>query len=363
MKRLSIPWLFLLCLVGAGAFLAAKAVNSDDRPRAEFPQVVEVGDAEEGKAVEGYFRVANQGQSPLRLVEFQSSCGCAAVEREDNGIRYAVRQVDLPAGRHEDLFLRWTVRGPVGSTQRMSATFHTNDDRQPIGRVEFVVRSILGGAAAVPAQAMLGTPLIGEPTRQVVMIYDRASAARAIAQVDGSLLPDGVRAKLLEPNSAAPGADRDLGVVIGAIEVTANSSKPGPVKGLIRVFAAGDERPIVEVPVSGDVVPAIGLSPPLLVLPRRSESGNLHGGTFICRSRRPGRLDVTLPDTPNGLRAEVIAVDGDPSTKLIRVELVGEARDTIGEMFVPVKASTDNTQTVDLALHIDRRPLSAAGGR
>jgi hypothetical protein len=144
--------------------------------------------------------------------------------------------------------------------------------------------------------------------------------------------------------------DNALGILIGSIEVTVRGEIPMPLDGELAVFAANREAELLTVPVHGQIVPEVQLSPGALVLPRKSGAGLTYEGNCYCRDTRGEPFDLEPETVPPGLTVRVESPTISSSVRVIRVTMSATQRATadgqplrvrfrakVGQRVVPVE--------------------------
>jgi hypothetical protein len=367
MKRVLV-FLVLPLLVGAGSFVVTR---TDAIPRIEawwrgdpaidLPEVIDVGECEQWKVVTGRFRVANRGGRVLEIRDVRTDCGCSGVERESGEGRVRVAALDLPPGASEELLIRWQVRGEPGSASRTQVHFRTNDPRHPEVRVDLIASSVTGGAFSVPATVVIGPVIAGDRSTQVVDIRDRAKPPRRIENVTNSL-PERVTVRLLPIPREKAVDPLGGGQLIARVEVSNQSQSPGSLQGELTVFASGQPEPLLRIPFLGDVLPEVQLTPSILVLPRRSASGDVFRGSCLCRSARGIPFHLEAETVPEELAVRIEAVEQNPGVKRIEVEWKPSTplRSPGGAREIRFRARL-GTQTFSLKLDVNCRSLPSHG--
>jgi hypothetical protein len=92
------------------------------------------------------------------------------------------------------------------------------------------------------------------------------------------------------------------------------------VDSRVEIHLAGDSRPPTAIPVNARVVADVEVTPSSLVLPRSSTAGPVYEAKCICISNGGHSLALSVEDTPEGLSARVVPVEGKSDTQIIHIQ-------------------------------------------
>jgi len=357
-------WLFVPLAVGAltvamrsGGLQSALARWTGSAPLADFPNRIELGEQELGAVVTGRFRLANLGRGELVLNDIKANCGCSGLEAEIDGQFNPVRSVTLKQSEHCDLAIRTRVRGAAGESMTDSIQFATNDPAHTTGTIQFVVSKIKGGFVTSPAQVLFGPLPLNEPASRTLDVYDGQYPPR---QVDKIVAEPSERftVRLMPLDNKDPKRrDQAKRVLVARVEVSANTTKTGPLDGMLDITMADEKRPPDRVPVIGRVLADIEVNPPSIVLPLQSISGPIYSAKCVCRSTRARPLELALVSAPPGLSVAVSSVKDKSSLRLVQIKWEppqGQAIHSYTPQLIHLVAETDKKQTtIEIPVYIN----------
>jgi Protein of unknown function (DUF1573) len=302
----------------SGAHPAAKAIDP----------VYDFGAVYSGAVVKHIFKLKNTGGAPLTIGGVQSSCGCTAAQPTKSHI--------LP-DEESDIAVSFDTRGDHGPATRTITVF-TNDPKQE--QLQLTLRGdVKIQVAANPSLVTFDRVRRGtEQSRQVTLTDEMPDRTFQIGAVKNSNSDIKVASKPLAHGK--PGA---------LLTVTLSSQAPaGPISDLIKVTTS---RTTVEIPVSGDVLGDINVSPPQVtfgVVPHHGGalrivqltnsgerpvritgiSSNNDSVFAAVEPLKPGReYEITVqlrPNSPDGLLRGMLAIKtDDPHQKDLELPFYG----------------------------------------
>lgn len=305
--RLATGLLVVASAAGAsGWWKRATGPTPSGPPAAEFPDTLDLGPRRHGQTVSHSFRVANRGGAPLDLSRFRTSCSCAGVEVEHDGRWKAINTARLAAGEFVELRVRIAVGTTPGTPQRVLIRFDTNDPDRAQAAVEAVIPVVTADTLADPAAVSFGSVPQGGSASRSVTVYDCGVAGRRVGKAyctgpgryDVRLVPlDGEPVRPDHPFAGRP---------VGRVEVVAHADRPGPLAGTLVVEMQDAADPACRVALSGEVVPAVDVTPSVVYLPRVVSGRPSHAATLRLSTRGGEDFTVTLQDVPAGLTARVV---------------------------------------------------------
>lgn len=290
-------------------------------PTLECPETIEFGERDRGEIVHCQIPVRNSGRALLVLDNFETSCSCAGVERVIDGRLVRVRSLELEPNEGQELTARMAIGAPQGEPQVVSVYFRTNDPARPVQQVQLVVSRVRGGVYALPKAVVFGPLRVGEQVVRIIDLYDTGLTGRKVAAAR-SKQPERftVRFVPLGPGEA-PVANPSAGKLIGRLEVTAHTERPGSLDGDIEITLANEQRPPDLLPVVGDTVPSILCRPQQLFLPRRVAEKYVYDGEVCLASSAGKPIQVTVDSVSPGISASVKEVPGQAAQALLMVKL------------------------------------------
>ena len=295
-----------LTLLGWRVFLPPPQAGP---PSLDCPAGVDLGAQEFGSTAVGRFRVANRGGSDLLLTRFGTSCSCAGVEIEQDGVAKRVEELRVPAGGHVELSVRISVATRPGSSQTVLVRFTTTDPVNPDAAIKVVIPQVTGGLSAEPAAVVFGEIPTGQHAAKIIRLYSNGSATRRVHSVR-SLQPDRFDARLVSLDAAGDSV-QETDRLVAVVEVTARVDRPGRLDGTIEVVLNEESRASDKIAVLGEVVPPIIAHPSTLVLPRHVSGKLIHSGRVTLNSHDGVELAIALESSPDGLTA---VLQKDPDT-------------------------------------------------
>jgi hypothetical protein len=321
-----LPWVLLPAVCGVVAYLAvsptalrAIAFWEAPPPRIELPDMIDLGSGERGSVVIGRFILRNTGGKELRIGNVRTSCTCSGLELENGDGYTRVEELAVGPRQQVELVIRIAVRGNIGEPAANTIWFSTNDPDQPERRITALISRVTGGIDTVPAHVVFGAVPVGSHARMFVDVLDRKGEKRSIKMVEGSN-PDRFDVRLLptEADAALRQSDTER-VLLGRVEVVLNTSKPGPVEGVVYIHLAGANRSADAIPVLGRVVPLVDVFPATLVLPRSTGNGPSYFAKCRCQSAAGGVLSLSVISASPGLSVNVSPDEDDSSRQFVEI--------------------------------------------
>jgi hypothetical protein len=325
MKRGIVLWFVVLPLLGCLSYFGSYAVShllstfgSSGGPSIDCPQTLNYGDQEFGQIAVAHFTVANRGRSDLKIDSIRTTCTCAGLEREENGDYTPVRELSHSPGEEVQLTLRISVRSEVGQPSRSYVTFRTNDPRHPEFEIEALV-PLVTGVDTFPRTLALGTVSKGSVARSIIEIRDLSGKKRRIHRAFTNN-PDRITVCLLPSESTKVGQEKSgKGSLIGLLEVVVTTEAPGAINGAVQVQVDEQGERLVSIPIVGQVVSDVEVSPSTLVLPRKSQEGPLYFGNCRCWSTKGEPILLSEATVPKGISVQVSEVPGNPAMQLVTI--------------------------------------------
>lgn len=309
--------------VGGSCYVLGRIVWSPKAftPRIQYTTDLDLGEHRIGSVAVGRITMSNNGREDLLVDQIRTNCSCSGIERKEEGRFVRVDSLRLKPDEQTELYIRVSVRGvPIGHAMRNTITFRTNDPQEISGRIEAVVRQVLGSLTFTPSSLVLGTVVRGTPIREKFVIRDLVNPPRKITHVTSSI-PDKIiaRFKSLDPAELPQQSSSDLGTLIGHLELSVDTTTPGPINGFVQVHSEGDIGAPEPLQLTGSVVDSMVLSPPALLLPRHTATGPIYRASVVCRSNRGLPLSVKLTSIPAGLTVELLPSEPDSASRVVQV--------------------------------------------
>jgi len=272
---------------------------------AEFPSEIQLGSREIGEIAVATFMMTNRGAAELIIDSIRTNCSCVGLERNENGTFTRIQSLSIPAGESRELAIRIAIRGPAGKTIINGVMFRTNDPKRPEGGVTITVSDVRGGIEIVPTSAVFGRVLMGSETTKRFAIRNPAHHSRSISGISSSN-PAVVTARLL--TSVNPAAFRDFDgepPVIAHAEITLHGKAISTVREEVRIHLAHEERQADVIPVVGQIVAPIEVTPRSLSLPLSSTGGPVYTARYVCRAFDGKPFSMVLDSKLRGVLVEI----------------------------------------------------------
>ncbi|MBX9628126.1 MAG: hypothetical protein K2X82_30290 [Gemmataceae bacterium] len=314
-------------------------------PVLDCPAEVDLGPREFGSEAAGRFRIANHGGSVLHLTRFGTTCSCAGVEMEQDGVVRRLVDLRVPPGGSAEASTRVTVGASPGLSQTVLIVFQTNDPDRPEASIKVHIPRVTGGLDASPATVVFGDLPVGQPASKRVRLYAHGPATRGVAAVR-SLHPDRFDARLVSPDGGADAGADPTARLVAVIEVVPRTDRPVRLDGAVEVVLAGESRATDKIAVLGSVAPEVLARPSKLVLPRYANGRPVYSGQVALNARDGSALAVAVESAPDGLTA---AARPDP--------------DNTGQWLLDVNVRPGDTapRTVTVRLRADLTPGGPVG--
>lgn len=287
------------------------ATESDSGARAHIlPRHIDWGRVPYGEQVRREFVVHNQGTAPLNLLDIKASCGCTAAlpsKRRISPGTSASLQVSFDTRRKPS---------PNGS-QHYSHTFklYTNDPTQSDGghgvvRVGFAgevfTHFSLEPEGTVLLRKHLGSDQTFGPHK--LRLYPTAGTQLDLAAIAVIDKPDFVTTGPLEVVSH----NNREGVAVAL--AIAEHTPMGLYQGEIRLSTPLAEQPQLSIPVRAQIMPALRVHPPLLVVddPSKAASGGYDIQVWSTNQKPLSKLSVTVAQNQGDDGVKLSADDPQP---------------------------------------------------
>lgn len=311
-------WAAPVALFVAACATAPKA-QSGKHPLAEIPGQLDLGDREQGEITVIPFTIANRGESDLLIDQVTSDCSCSGLEIQESGALHRVESLMVRAGESIDVVARMAVRGRPGEPAHSTIFFRTNEDGQPQRSVTLNVARVMG-VAVVPTSLVFGELQMDAESRQVVEIRDLSHRPLVLSRVE-NLAGEQVAARVLSNGLDGQQSESAAGRFIARCEVVTSARQAGSISGRIRLhLTRPDGAMTVDVPISGQVVPAVSIAPSRVILPRMSEKGHVYEAVCVCRNRVGKPLALSLVSAPPGLSVTIEPAASSAPVQLVRLQ-------------------------------------------
>jgi hypothetical protein len=266
--------LAIVLLMGCGGRGQVAPANP---PRIVFEKPVHnSGVVDQGAPLVYDFAFTNRGGLDLGVDKLRSGCGCAATVGTGRFI---------PPGATGRVSVQCDTVNAIGR-QRRTVSVYTNDPVRPVTVVRLVA-VVQADVTITPSPFYVGRVHRGERVR-------RDGSVRWQAHPPGVVVAD--RGADFQVETAAPidAGDRT------AFSLVVNADAPiGPLDGRLLVRGV-DARLLRTVPVIGEVVPDVSVSPARVVLELPVGAAQVPTGSVLVHNAGPGAVRITGAEWPDG---------------------------------------------------------------
>ncbi len=328
------------------------AVGSE--PSIDYPSVIDLGDRQTNDAIAVRFEIKNRGGRELVITQITSSCACGKLEQKIDGAFHQIDDLRISPGATAELRISTTVRVDGTGLFSRVVSFETNDPAQPEGRITITFRVTGGKVRVLPSAVQFGQLAVGQTNRQVIELFatdERYYSGSRVTSTDSSRVT--AQWNPAQVNLATVSRER----LLGSIELTPVSTQPQMLDALIQVEFSDPTLPPVSVTVGGSVRRKLDVSPPSLVLPISTGSGDCYTGRCIVRSISGVSVSLELVTVPPNMTVAFLdATDG--PTRLVEISWLhtadqGEATQV---RLVRVRATAGSeSELLDIPVTCERR--------
>jgi rhodanese-related sulfurtransferase len=261
---------------------AAAPVETAAAPAVQGPQIscdepnYDFGTVDNQNTIEHTFIIKNTGDTTLEITQVKPACGCTVAELTEKMV---------PPGGISHVTAKLALQGRSG-LQSKSITIFSNDPQNPQYHV-----SINGTAAqsiqVTPDRLMFGQVGPGQTSELLIDVTGLGADAFTITGIEPSGSELAATSETVEEGKSY------------RLKVTLTGpTQVGPYNGNLRVNTSNPSRPLIDIPVIGNIVGEIVFAPSELAIPAQSDGSALTRYIVL----RPGTLssfeikDVTMPD-------------------------------------------------------------------
>jgi hypothetical protein len=284
-------------------------------PRLECVHTLDLGERSSQSFVTGTFQVANSGGSPLEITSIRTKCSCSGLEVVVDGRPRRIERLVLEPGKSQEVIIRFFVTEPPGNVQENAIRFCTNDPINPEHQVVLRISRVAGGFVTSPRAAVFGSLKLNQLARMRVEIRHQETGSRNVLWAEATN-GNGVAVDWKPACYAQRGPE---GLLLGHLDIQANTALPGTLDCKIIVYLDDPSRPTIEIPVSGTVREPVQVFPGEILLPRRSGDGLVYHGDCLFLSDGEAPLQVAFEKPPPGIGIEVIHGSSDLNKQRVRV--------------------------------------------
>jgi hypothetical protein len=254
--------------------------------------MVDMGTIKQGEQAECKFVVENRGDEPLEIKSVQPSCGCTTMPlREDQRI--------VPPGKSVELVARFNSKGKANVvTNRV--TVNTNDPTEPKVDLRFKVTIDVLFTVTPPALNFQKCRRGEEVPVPVVIMPGPKNATLELVELKSEL--GGVEV-ITEPNSNPNAGKTGFQVKIRIREEAPLGTLATTLVGKAKI---GEKEEPIQVPVRGQVIGDVDMTPSFIVKP-----------TLMKRDGRLGEITIKANND-----ATVVVKAAVPRNRLIDAEVV-----------------------------------------
>lgn len=327
-------WAFAIPLiVGLAAFGWSRAAYFIG-PVADTPATVALGSHTTNERVLTDVTIRNGGYRQLTLSNFHVSCSsCITFGLHSDAGIVDVKQVSVPPRGSVTFSVCVLVDGTPGNPSRQAIGFTTNDPYHPEVTIWFEA-GVKGWVFASPPEIDLGILKPGQTIRRTVEIRDNGRGEACHFGRLESPAPDQVKLTL-SPTTNSSGAGSGQGPInelLGTlnIEITPPADAWELNKRIV-IYEIGKNQPLLTIPIRGQVLPKVRVTPASIVLPRMVHNAADFSAECCLASTagRPIRLKPT--DLPPEITVVPVRSNTTTNCACYRLEWRAESRPPRGQ--------------------------------
>jgi hypothetical protein len=197
--------------------------------------------------IEHTFTIRNTGDTTLVISSVRASCGCTVAQMSEE-------DKTIPPGEDSPLTARLSLKGRTGQ-QSKSISIMSNDPNQPQFQVS-MVGSVNMAMQLVPNRLMFNQISPGQTLEQTAELINASSSPVTVTKIETS-----------DPSITATPEVVEEGRRVRILVKMTGPVSYGPVNAALRVHTDNPARPMLELPVGGNVVGEIVYAPTELVIP------------------------------------------------------------------------------------------------
>jgi hypothetical protein len=263
-------------------------------PALVYSPVLTQPDSEQGQTVTVTIPLGNRGRQELVIDQFRMDCACEDLGQWVGNQLQRVQALHLPGQTAQELVWRFEVPRQAIAPFHKSVHFRTNDPLNPFATVTAHFPQLRGGLTVTPTQLLFGTLPQGAEGPLTLDLLDGGTIPRRLERIEISH-PEQIHVEELPATAPA----------LARLRVRLNTVRVASIDGEIRLLVGGTGKTShIAVPIQGRVVAPIELLPSSATLPRRSSTGWLYSGQFLCRGWSADPLQVEAVTVPPGLHLE-----------------------------------------------------------
>jgi hypothetical protein len=310
-------WAALPVFAGIGAYFIQVYPQSQEIPLQDkqnpilvCPETVSLGEQETECPVSAQFTIGNSGGSELVITGIRAACSCSGLDKIVDGRPERIAELRLNPGNSQKVAVRYFVTEPGGGSQENTVRFLTNDPLKPEFLVRLRIPKILGGVTALPKIIESGHVLAGEKIIKNIEVINQSILAYNVDRVDH---PDGT--PWLKCNWTKSRGNENNPSLLGTLQVIVEPHAVARLNSSIRIIFSEAKRAPLIVPITGEAIPLVDISPKEIVFPRRTESGNVYFADVYCFFQTDDPFDLTFDGIPKGVTINSLPILENKSRK------------------------------------------------
>lgn len=292
-----------------------------DEPNFDF------GTVDNQTTIEHTFLIKNIGDTTLEITQVKPACGCTVAELTEKMV---------PPGGISHVTAKLSLQGRSG-LQSKAITIFSNDPQNPQYRVS------INGTAAQSVQVA--------PERLMFGQVGPGQSSELFVDISG-LAPEPFNITAIEPSgtelTAVSEVQEDGKKYRLKVTIT-GPAQAGPYNGNIRISTDHPSRPLIDIPVIGNIVGEIIYAPTELTLPAQTDGNPLTRYIVL----RPGTLpnfELKKVTTPDPSMKTSIFPFGDQGYR-VQIEGINPSADLEGKTIV-LETSAQFTPEISIPIHI-----------
>ncbi|MCI0642776.1 MAG: DUF1573 domain-containing protein [Gemmataceae bacterium] len=295
--------------------------SSNSTPRIECRRLLDLGRLSFGQRVVVPLSIRNCGDAVLQIEQIETSCGCLSLSLQSRGgvPSQLYSQLAVKPRDQVELSATLAIRGERREEIRETVRFRTNDPAAEFVVIEFTAQLAPEFAIPSPNELHVRNLAVGARTSAVLTLRDGGTEnsfqlARIVNPFPEIITSINIEPGTHETNNAGFVARKELYRV--ELEFSA-PDQPVTLSGELQIVGAEGDR--IHVPVHVSVVPRFQFIPSTLVLPRKSEEGEVYSATCVCQVAASGSAEIVAATVPSGFLVDTDSNRASSGSSLVRI--------------------------------------------
>ena len=336
---------------GAGALGWLWFDKSHD-PWLECPAVIDLGEIDLRQRGETTLTVKNSGRSTLVLTNFETTCGCTAINGGYGNTLSVASEETVRPGSEINLRVQFNAANMNRGPFQHRIQFASNDPKRPVFSV-LITGDLRHGPYAIPKEVVAGRLRPGFPSTICFRLVDaRRPSRRAAFTLKPSVSNVSIQTIRETDNKAglSPNSDDSIVYEVVASLTPTETETNGPFGASVQVLDKKDDV-LCSIAISGEVRPPIMLSPSVILMMLSPDSKPAAITRKCICDCDGGALKLEVKDCPSDLHVGVLE-NGNPSQKTIEVTYAGPDEPENTKLTIRLRASKNGNQPVDVTLPV-----------